>query len=236
MLFRSGWTTDKFIVTTTSASAVLGAGSIVVTSPTGIVIGSFIGINLSSGDLFWTTVTNVVGSTVSLTSNLPSAVNSGGTVYAYQVAAQQPQNVEAVVLRDKFNEDIPMKIMLQEEYDILPSKTDPVNISDPTAIYYEFQLGNSNLFIDVAGVIDVTKYLVITYLEPIQDITNPLDNPEFPVEYYNSLCWELSKQIAPMFRAVWTPEMESNYKTALALGKNKDPQLSRQFFNPGSED
>jgi hypothetical protein len=233
----TGWATT-YARTTTTAPTAGGGGSVTLAATAGVVIGYNIGIQLASGNLFWTTVSNLVGSVASLTAAIPvaSSVASGAVVYAYQTAAQQPIDLEAVVLRDQNNEDVPMKIMIQEEYDALPSKTDLSNTSDPTAIYLEYQLGNSNLFLDVAAAFDVTKYLVVTYLESIQDITNPLDNPEFPPEYFQPLCWELAKQIAPMFRAVWTKDMEDDYKTAISLAKGKDPEVSRMYFQSGSED
>lgn len=233
----TGWATT-YSITKTTAAAAGGGGSVTLASTTGVVIGYNIGIQLANGNLFWTTISNLVGLVASLTATIPAAssVNSGAVVYVYQTAAQQPIDLEAAVLRDNNNEDVPMKVMIQEEYDALPSKTDLANVSDPTAIYLEYQLGFSYLFLDVAGAFDVTKYLVVTYLESIQDITNPTDNPEFPPEYYQPLCWELSKQIAPMFRAVWSKDMEDNYKTAIALAKGKEPDVTRMFFNSGSED
>jgi len=231
----TGWTLSN-VATTTVAAAGPGAGSITVASAAGIVIGYSIGVELTSGDLFWTTVSNVVGAAITLNSVLPSASPLGAQVFCYQTTAQQPVLIETVVLRDNQGNDTPVRLLTVQDYDNLPSKVNPTNISDPAAIYYEFQLGNSNLYTDVAGAQDVTKYLVITFMEPVQDFNQALDNPYYPQEYYLALTWGLAKEICPMFKGVWTPLMESLYTAAIAIAKKKDPERLTIFFQPGNDE
>jgi hypothetical protein len=161
---------------------------------------------------------------------LSHAVAGGAVVFVYQTAASQPINIEAAVLRDSTNNDVPMRIMQQPEYDNLPAKTAPTNISDPGAIYYEFQLGSSYLFTDVAGAQDVTKYLVITHLVAEEDFVDPTNTPAYPQEYYLPLSLGLAKLISPMFRAPWTPVMEDNYKLALMIAQKKEPEIVNAYF------
>jgi hypothetical protein len=229
-----GWTT-AFVNPLTTASALSGASAVVVANTAGIASGYSIGVELVTGTLQWTTVANVVGFTVNLNAPLAAAVSTGAEVYAYQTAAQQPIKIEAAVLRDAQNNDAPLKIMEQPDYDFLSSKTNTTNISDPTAIYYEFQLGNSYLYTDVAAAQDVSKYIVLTYQEPIQDFNNPLDTPEYPSEWFLALCWGLAIQIAPMFRFAVTAEMKNNFDTALAIAQHKDPERVTMFFQPGED-
>lgn len=231
----TGWTLN-YVDPVTTTSALAAATSVTLSSVTGVAAAYYIGIELASGDMFWTTVTTVVGNVANLTAALPSSVLAGAQVFVYATTATQPILIEAAVLRDINNEDVPLNIMrTTQDYDNLPSKTDPTNISDPMAIYYEFQLGSSYLYTDVAGAQDVTKHIVLTYMEAIQDFNNPLDTPEYPQEYFLPLCWELSKQIAPMFQAMWTPLMQSNYEMAVAIGKKKDPEMSSAYFQSGND-
>jgi len=203
----TGWTLD-FVSPTTTAAALAAATSVTLSSVTGVAAAYYIGIELASGDMFWTTVTTVVGLVANLTAALPSAVNSGAQVFVYQTIATQP----------------------------IPSKTDPTNISDPSAIYYEFQLGSSYLYTDVAGAQDVTKHIVLTYMEAIQDFNNPTDEPEYPQEMFLTLCWGLAKEIAPMFHATWTQLMQNNYENAMAIGKKKDAEVNTMFYQPGVDE
>ena len=228
----TGWTTS-YQQTTLSASAAAGQPVVLLTSATGVAANQKIGIQCGD-DLFWSTVLTVVGLTVTLSTNLSVAASANAPVYFYTTTAQQPVVIEAAVLRDDDNTDQPVDIIQNvKDYDYLPSKVDTTNKGDPTSIYYEFQLGNSNLYTDVAASEDVTKHLVLTYLESIQDFVNPQDTPEYPQEWYLALSWGLAKQIAPSYGANWTPLMESNYQMALAIAQRKDPQVETMYFQSG---
>lgn len=231
----TGWT-NAFVKPLTTAYAATGAAAISVSSVTGITAGDFFGLQLDTGILYWTTVVSVAGLVVNLTSGLPSGASVNSQVFDYKTTAQQPIVLETALLRDNQNSDTPMRILTVQDYDFLPNKADPKNIGDPTAIYYEFQLGNSNLFTDVGAANDVTKYLVITYLESVQDVLQASDNFEYPQEWFLPLSLGLSKQISPMFQANWTPLMENNYREALAIAQHKDPERITLYFQPGAED
>ncbi len=231
----TGWT-NSFVNSVTTATSAGGSNSITVASATGIATSYYIGIELDSGALFWTTVLNVVGVVVTLNANLPSTSGTGSQVYCYQTTAQQPLNIETVVLRDQNNQDTSLRILRTvQDYANLPSKTDITNISDPTAIYYEFQLTNSNLYTDCGAAQDVTKYIVMSYMEPVQDMVNPADNFDYAQECFLALSWGLSKQIAPMYNMPWTQNMESNYSSAVAIAGHKDAEVTTLYFQPGEE-
>lgn len=214
--------------------SVAGGGSVItLSSATGLQVGSNIGIELDSGDMFWTTISLL--SPITLATVMPSAASSGNIAFHYVTTAQQPIVIETAVLRDIFNNDVPLKLMTTQTYDFLPSKTNPDFVSDPTAIYYEFQLTNGYLFTDVAGAQDVTKHLVITYMEAIQDMINPLDTPEYPQEWYLALAWKLARSSHSIFTVPWSQSMEAEYQEATAIAKSKDPERSEIFFQPGED-
>lgn len=231
----TGWA-EAFANTTTSASALAAQNQIVLASTSGVINGYVLGVLLVTGSFQWTTITGVSGSMITLAVNLTAAVASGAQVFAYATVANQPIVIETALLRDSFGNDVPLRILNVQDYDNLPSKANPTNISDPSAIYYEFQLTNSILKTDVYGASDLTKYIRLTYLEAIQDLNNPNDVPEYPQEYFLALCWELSKQIRPMFpQAVWTQDMEMTYREAVGIAKRKDPEISTLYFVPGDD-
>lgn len=231
----TGWT-NAFVRPVSTATAVSGAGSIVVASATGIATNYYIGIQLDSGALQWTTVSGVVGTTVSLNATLTGQSSSGSQVYCYQTAAQQPLSIETAVLRDEFNEDQMLRIMRTvQDYANLSGKTDTQTISDPSAIYYEFQLTDSNLYTDCGAANDVRKYIVMSYMEPVQDMVSATDNFEYPQEAFLALSWGLSKQIAPMYNMPWTDTMESNYISATMIAGHKDAEVSTMYFQPGED-
>lgn len=234
----TGWS-NTITSPLTTANAVGGASSVSLSSATGVTIGDYIGVELNSGVLYWTTIANIASLVVTLTAPLPAGAAgnsaSGSQVFTYTTAAQQPLKIEAVVLRDQQGNDTPIIQLQQKDYDYLPSKAAPLNTGDPTAFYYEFLLTNSALYTDVAGAQDVSKHLVITYLEPVQDVTQASDNFEYPQEYFLALSWGLAKQIAPSFQAAWSSLMQDNYKDAIAIAQHKDAEVITDYFQCGAD-
>ena len=229
-----GWTYAFASPTATGAVAASGV-SVTLSSVVGVATGYNLGIVQTDGSLFWTTISNLAGS-VATVGALPVGAPSGAQVFVYQTAAQQPILIESALLRQTDGTDTPVNILrTTQDYDILSSKVQASFQSDPTAVYYEFQLGNSNLYTDCGSAQDTTKHLVLTVMEPIQDFNNPLDTPYFPQEFYLPLCWGLSKLICPQFNRVWTQSMEDNYVLCMRIAKGKDAEVTTLFFQPGIE-
>ena len=225
--------TNSFVKTTVTFNAYTGSLSLVVGSATGIALTNYIGIQLSNGSLFWSTVSGVTGLTITLNTPLPSNVSATGIVYVYAAKAQFPLAIEIMSLRDSTSTDVPVRSLNLYDYTALPSKTDVTNKSDPTGVYVEHQLNYVNLFTDCGSTSDVTKYLVINYQETIQDISgNPAETIEYPQEYYRAISWMLSKEICPMFNGTWDQTREGLLTQAVAVATNKDPETSSQdwFF------
>jgi hypothetical protein len=228
-----GWT-QSYVSTTATASVAAGVAVIPVVSGGGILAGDKFGVEVSTGDLYWGTVLTAVGNSITLTAPLPTGVLLGSVVFVYTTASTQPVKVENVMLRDSLINDTPVRLMrASNEYYQLPSRQTPTNISDPSAVYYEFQLDNSYLYTDVAGSQDVTKHLVITYLEAEQDFVNPYDTPEYPQEWYLALALGLSKLVAPMFNAPWSALMDESAKMALMIAQKKGHETSLAYFQCG---
>jgi hypothetical protein len=230
-----GWT-NSFVNFHTTTTIAPGGNNFTADSVLGVNILDNIGIELDSNTIYWSTISNIVGNVVTIAGSLPSQSSSGSEIYSYTTGAQLPIEVETVVLRDAQGNDTPIRWMTLEDYSILSSKASPTYISDPNFLYWEPQLNFSYFKTDVYGSPDMSKYMVINYKETAQDITNPTDNPEFPQDWYLPLYMALSKLIAPMFRKLWTPTMEANLVTALAIAHNKDPdEVERRYFQSGED-
>jgi hypothetical protein len=217
-----------------SAAAAAGATSITVANTTNLSINDSLVIELDSGDIFSTTASNIVGSTVTIGA-LPSAASANNWVFNYTTKAQRPEFIETCVLRDINNNDVGVNLMTVQDYDFLPSKASSAYIALPQAIYYEQSLGNGTLFIDTAGTSDVTQHLHMTYMEPVQIFQNPTDTPYYPETWYRALCWGLTKEIAPMFNAPFTAEMQSNYQEAIAMARELYAETTSMYFEPGND-
>lgn len=228
----TGWGYDPRMVTTTAAVAAAGT-AVPVTSITGMTVGDKVGVVLDTGALYWTTIASFGTLTVNLSAGLPSSSSSGATVFTYTSTPQFPLYIETATLRDANYTDTPLNIMQRRDYDFLPNKVSPTNTGDPTAILYETNINYGTLYTDIAACDDVSKHIVLTFMETVQDIVNNTDTPYYPQEWYRPLCWGLSKECAPMFNAKWTPEMESNYTDALGIAKHKDPEVETRYFQCG---
>ena len=234
----AGWT-NNYTQATTTAAVTVGASVIPVSSVAGILPGDNFGIVIDSNAyIYWSTVLSVGASSITITGTIPAGAqaSSGAAIYDYTTTAQQPDVIETAFLRDFQSNDTPLRTLILEQYDALPNKA-ALNsyVSDPTAIYHEWQLGLSNLFVDVAGAADLTKHIALSYMEETQIFTNPLDTPEYPSEWFLPLALGTSKLIAPMFHGNWTPVHESNLQTALAIAQKKSPIQSAQYFQCGEE-
>lgn len=197
-----------------------------------------IGVVLDDNTIHWTTISGAPsGTTITLASGIPAGKNaaSGNWVFNYTSKAQRPQLIETMVLREVTDTDTPVDKLTLESYQALPTKADPDTTGTITAAYYEASLTNGTLYTDVGGAVDVTDRLHLVYLEPIENFDAAADEPEFPMEWYLPLVWGLAQQIAPMFNAPWTPEMQANLGMALASAREQYPETSQLYFQPNAE-
>lgn len=233
----SNWTDDNYFTFTQTQAQIGGAGTIQVSpNVTGaIVAGTTVLIELDSGVLWTSTVTSAGANVINFNPAIPTSAAIGNSAFAYNTKQTRPLTLETAVLRDINNQDIPLNFMTLKDYEFLPSKADPNFISDPRAVYYEAQLTNGVLYLDVGGCSDVTKHIHAVYLEPVEDFNNPTDNPEYPQQWYMALAWGLAKQIAPMFNAPWTQEMQGNFADALAMAKETEPETDTIYFQPNQD-
>ena len=227
--------TNAYQTTHLTYNAPASTISLTLDSTAGINGGDNLGVQLADGSLFWTKVVGApVGSSVTIADTLPAIANSGAVVFTYTVAAQAPLETEYAFLRDKTNQDTTIKIINLQDYALIPGKTDVTNKSDPTEVYIENHLGYSILSTDCGAAQDVTKVVVVGYLETIQDISgNPAETIEYPQEYFRAIAWSLSKEITPMFNAEWTSLMQELTQQSMAIATGKDPDISTLHFLPG---
>jgi hypothetical protein len=234
---------DQLIAVTNSGSAVLSVG---VGSTGNYTVGDFIVVQVSTGDIFSSTIASFStgAGTVTMSAVLPAGVTAatGANIWNFTIKGQRPLAILTAVLRDSNSNDIPLNVMTLEDYEYLPTKAMPTYLGDPTAWYYESQIGSDQytpiisgggrFYTDVGGAQDVTKHIHCVYLRPIMDLVNPGDNFEFPQQWYRPICWGLSKEICAMFDAEWTKDMEDSLMESLGMARQADPETTSLYFNP----
>jgi hypothetical protein len=192
-----GTTTDhytaSFVETTTSAAALSGASSIVVTSATGISASDKIGV-YQDGTMHWTTVNGAPsGSTVTLTAPLTADVASGAVVYAYTSKAKRPMRVLESVIHDE--NDTPIHVGSREEYFNQSGKGTDGRVN---TIYFDPQVAAPKLYV-WPQTDDERHYLKLYIQRTLEDVDAAADEVDFPQEWYLPLAANLAVLLGPKY-------------------------------------
>ncbi len=221
--------TNSFTETTLSADAAASATSLTVSSITGISDADNIGIILNDGNVHWTTVNGAPsGSTVVITTGLPSAADSGKTIWAYTTKITRPLTILNINTRDSNGNDSPMFPMTLDDYEAIADKG---AAGDATRYYYEQDRLTGELYLDYA-IDDVTNTLKMTYLRPIEDFDSATDEPDYPQEWFRPLVYQLAMDWAGSFGVGITVDLKLKRDESLMLAQNVNPENADVFFEP----
>lgn len=179
--------------TTTTANALAAATTITVSSVVGLTSGKQIGIILNDGSVHWTIINGAPsGLVVTLTAALPSAADSGATVYAYSELIPRPQMVTNAQFADRINNsEIPLIAWSRDDYFNQPDKS---NQGSTSQYYYSPQLVNGDLYIWPTAYSNA-NVLRFTYIRPIAIVEENIDTPDFPAEWYLPLSYKLAEML-----------------------------------------
>jgi hypothetical protein len=232
---------QTYAQTQLSVNAAAAATTLTVLQASQLNVNDFVGIEVG-GDIFWTRVSTINLGALTFTipaPGLPGVANGNAYVWNYTTKGQRPLQIVTCLLRDINNNDTPLNALTLQDYEILPSKTQTTFQADPTSYYYESQFatglsnqGPGQFYIDCGGARDITKHLHMVYLRPVMDFNNPGDNPEYPQQWYRPLCWGLAREICGMFDAVWTQDMDLNYRESMAMAREADTETTSFYFQP----
>jgi len=154
--------------------------------------GDYIGIELDSGVLQWTTIDGTPsGDTVTLTDVLSDDSAIDNHVYTYTTKIQRPlQIVEARVIAADGN-SIPLLSISRNEYMNLSDKTTGGTVNQ---FFYDSQLGNGVLYLwPVCDNVQESVELTLKY--PIMDFDESTNNGEFPPEWLDAVTLNLAIRI-----------------------------------------
>ncbi len=187
-------TSSNYIVTTLSADGAASAGTVTLTSVTGVATTYNIGIVLDDGSLQWTTVNGAPsGYVVTLTTPLTSAAATGNQVYVYQTIANRPLRISAGRVKIDNGNEIPMKVISRQEYFNLPIKT---NEGKPTQLYYDPQLITTGKVYIWSTFQTVNDFLIVTAQREIEDFSTLSDNADLPVEWLEPIVYNLAARMS----------------------------------------
>jgi len=186
--------TRSFVETTLSAAGAASATVLSVTSSTGMTAADNIGIKLTDNSIHWDTIVSVDSSTqVTVTTGLLTAAAKSKKVYAYTTKAGRPTKIIHALRRDKNDLDTEVSIIGEKDY---RQQSNKGSAGPPVEIWYQPTLTTGTLYVwPVDGGANFDKLILSAQYYP-DDFDAASDNPEFPIEWGNTLVWNLAAEIA----------------------------------------
>jgi hypothetical protein len=215
---------------TLTTDAASGAVSIGVLS-TGMVAADYIGIELDSGDMHWTTVSSVPSSgAVNLASALTDDAASGNAVYAFTSKLYKPLRIpSARIVADGI--ETPLSMVSRQEYFDLPDKT---SSGRPTLAYYDPQRVSGTLYVWPSPDSDLYR-VKMTVERTLEDMEAAGDNPDFPIEWAEAISLNLALRLSRKYRAIsFEKRMELKEAAMAALDAVQafDNEITSLFLTP----
>lgn len=203
--------TDSHVVanydtTTLSVAVAASATSLTVTSITGFVNGDQIGIELTNGDVQWTTINGVPsGTTIIITTGLTSAAASGNRIYGYTASSERVSKPLRITQADRLDVSAGTSVEIKRysRYDYFNLSSRQVEGS-PIGLFYDWG-STSNTALDNGSIFiwprfpDGKSVIEFTYQRQFQDFDSSSDNPDFPQAFYLPLMLELAALLGPKF-------------------------------------
>ena len=120
------------VFTTLASDCSSGASIASVSNSTGIVVSDIFGINISSTETHWTTVSSVSGTTIRFADVITSDADSGNSVYAYTNVIPRPNQVPSIRLKYTNGNEVPIDVTNRDRYFNQPNKS---NVGKTTMAY-----------------------------------------------------------------------------------------------------
>lgn len=186
--------TASYVETTLSAAEATGQTVLSVTSSTGMTAADIVGIKMDDDTIHWSTIATVDSPTqITIDDATDDDAASGNKVYAYTTTAKRPTKIVYAYRRDTSNFDTEVSMIGEIDYRQQSNKSSD---GPPVEAWYQPTLSTGTLYVwPVDGGSTVDKLVLIAQYYP-DDFDAAGDNPEFPIEWGNTLIWNLAAEIA----------------------------------------
>lgn len=164
-------------------------------------IGFYIGIATTGTEMFWTTITNIVGNVVTIADPIDEDVSDGAPVFYFQEKANRPMRILEAYLHKRSGTDIPLDILARVDYYTLSNKSANGQV---TQVYYDPQIASGRLFVWPTSASEL-DYIRLIMQRTLDDFDNDTDEPDYPQEWYMPLAYNLAVALAPKYG---TPQMD----------------------------
>lgn len=219
--------------TALGADAASGAGTITVTSISGISSGDYIGIELDDGTMQWTTVNGAPGgTTVTLSAVLTDDAATDNVVYFYTTKTHRPLEIYPDIrLVNTDGNETPIRLVSRNEYMALTLKS---SLGKVSMAYYDPLTGNGNLYLWPTCE-DVSDRVYMTIKRPVEDFDSGTDTPDFPQEWFAALKWNLALELAsgeyPVSDIIYN-RVRARATETMEWAENFDVESTSVYFVP----
>lgn len=193
--------TNSYVSTTLSVAASSSATTLTLTSTTGMNNGDYIGVVLTSGVRYWTTIVSVASSTsVTITTGLSGAAALGNNVVAYTTKINRPLEIlygTTLDLTSTNLTEVEIAPMSHDEYIKMPVKN---TTGRPNQFYYERNFAGANPFYSNFYLYpepqNTTTIIHLVYIDAIQDLDTSTDDIDLPQEWFYPVVFNLACELA----------------------------------------
>lgn len=188
---------NPVVETTLTTAAADEATSLVLATVAGMSVNDKIGIIVTDGTVFWTTISaiNTGTLTVTLTDDLSASASAQTSVFTYTTDVPRPYDVTQIRRIDSSGFEVVIDKMRREDYFSMPNKTLQ---SIPTMWYTDPQLLSNTIYV-WPNVGDASYRLKFTFMRSIQDSGSGNNTLDFPQEWIEACILKLAVSMAPSY-------------------------------------
>ena len=223
--------TESYTASALTSDVSSGATSIIVADTIGFSIGYFIGIVQDNNTILWTTISNIVGTTITLVDALTYTAQTNNIVYAYQTKINRPELINNAQSRNDVN-DVPLTTLSRDTYFNTPVKT---VAGRPNQFYYDKQLTYGRMYLwPVPN--DVSYLIKFTFQKMFFDFDTPTNTPDFPVEWIRALYLNLAVDLARIYGKdmQFREQLKRDADEALLDCQGFDRENTSIYFQPAT--
>lgn len=187
--------TQEYSASALDTDAVSGAISFDVVDTDGFVIGYYLVVVQDDNTNHFTTITNIVGNTVTMANTFTADVSTDNYVYAFQTKIKRPEGIDSFQTFITPTQNIPGVIYSNNSYYNIPTGETP---GIPNNLYYDKQLNFGK--ISLWPVPNVNTYFVrFTFQKQFDDFVTANDTPDFPQTWLKALYLGLAYDMAGVY-------------------------------------
>lgn len=191
------------VMTQLNGALATSAISVTVDSTLGMTANDYIGIVLSTNNIYWTTILSIdSATTLTLTAGVSATASDNAYVFTFTNRIYKPLRIlDARLVSGIDNQSSSSKIerfLAAQDYQTymqMPAKT---TNGIPTQFTYNPRLVDGNMYVWPRP-IDCNYRVEFTYERMIEDLDTATDDFDFPAEWLEPLTYQLAVRIAPAF-------------------------------------